>query len=415
MRNAENLAKYFDAEHLCLNDAQNCIAQGALTNSKRLESYIAGVFPSHLVRGAQEFVYDFEDNQYVDYICGLGTNLFGYTNPDVNLAIQRALLHGLTLSLGTPSEVQFARLLKMKFPYIDKIKILKSGSEGCSAAVRIARAFTQRDEVWSEGYHGWHDEFVSLTPPADGIPRRPRPEIMRLEGPGQIEQMDHTIAAAIVEPVITDWSDERRVFLSRLREQCTKTGALLIFDETITAYRFPNYSVANYWGIEPDLTVMGKALGNGMPLSIVGGKQDIMDNDYFVSSTFAGERLSLEAGIACLHLIGGQYNPDHLWDVGMQFIERMNEELNPYITVKGYPSRGTFEGDNMFRSLFIQEMKKTGFLFHPSTWFYNIHLHKHLDDVVDCAGIIIRKILNGSVALEGAPFQSPFTKQGHKS
>ena len=408
MNTAEGTAKYFDAEHICLDEALKSIAQGALTNSKRLGSFIAGVFPSHFVRGAQEYLYDFEGKQYVDYLCNLGTNLFGYTNPDISLAIQRAIPQGVGFSLGSPSEVQFARMFKMKFPFVDKIKILKSGSEGCSAAKRIAREYTQRENVMSDGYHGWHDEYVSMTPPANGVPRIKYP-IDQLE----LGTIDETIAAVIVEPVITDWSDDRRVYLSRLREQCTKVGALLIFDETITAYRFPNYSVAGYWGIEPDLIVCGKALANGMPISVVGGKTAVMDGDYFVSATYACERLTLEAAIACLQLIGGQYNPDHLWERGTQFIESMNEVLNPLITVKGYPSRGTFEGNNMARGLFIQEMCKLGFFFHPSTWFYNIHLHNHLDDVVDCAANVMVRIRNGSVKLEGSLFQSPFKKQGH--
>ena len=309
---SKDMETYFDAEHLCLNECQNSIAQGALTNSKRLESFVAGVFPSHFVRGNQEYVYDYNDNQYIDYLCGLGTNLFGYTNPDVTLAIQRALLHGTSLSLGSPSEVQFARLFKMKFPFVDKIKILKSGSEGCAASLRIARAFTGRSTVLTEGYHGWHDEFTSLTAPCTGVPRESSYQIEYLEKSLSIEQLNETVAAVIIEPVITDWSEERRQFLSRLREKCTRSGALLIYDETITAYRFPEYSVASYWGIEPDLFIAGKALANGMPISVVGGKRNVMDCDYFVSTTYAGERLTLEAAIACTHLITNQYKPDHL-------------------------------------------------------------------------------------------------------
>ena len=94
-------------------------------------------------------------------------------------------------------------------------------------------------------------------------------------------------------------------------------------------------------------------------------------------------------------------------------MDEMNEALNPAIELKGYPSRGIFVGNERIRAMFIQEMVKMGFFFHPSTWFYNIHLHNHIDDVVDCAHNVIKRILNGSVSLQGNPPQSPFKKLGH--
>jgi glutamate-1-semialdehyde aminotransferase len=401
---AKDTAKYFEHEHLCLNEAENNIAHGALTNSKRPESFVKGVYPTHLARGVQHCVYDIAGNRYLDFICGLGTNLFGYTNPDITLRVGRAIKWGFSLSLGTPSEVYYSRLFKMKFPYIDKIRILKSGSEACTAALRIARAYTGKKHVMTDGYHGWHDEFTSLTPPSKGV----------TDCHNYIHAIDlnrtEDVAAIIIEPVIVDWSEQRRLYLENLRKHCDKHGILLIFDETITAFRFPEYSVAGYFGIEPDLSIQGKALANGLPLVVVGGKAAIMESDYFVSSTFAGERLSLEAGIACLELIGGAYNPDHLWSRGGEFLAKMNEVLNPFIEVKGYPARGIFSGEDRIRALFFQEMCESGFLFHPSTWFLNIHLLNHLDDVVDISKSIIGRVIKGKVRFKGEIFKNSVVK-----
>ena len=404
MKEPSVTGKYFDYSHITNNVADEHIAQGALTNSKRPESFIEGVYPRHFVKGSQCYLFDENDNRYIDYLCNLGTNLFGYTHPEIVDAIRNALTRGVGASLGSPMEAYFAMKLSEKFPYMQQFKFLKSGSEGCSAAVRIARAFTGRRDIYSEGYHGWHDQFVSLTPPAKGVPS----DAFIYKLPCALTQ--HT-AAVIVEPVILDFSSKRREWLQRLREECTKNGTLLIFDETITAYRFPKYSVANFWGIEPDISVMGKALANGMPISVVGGKREIMSCDYFVSSTYAGEQLTIAAALACLRLVGNEYNPERLWEMGSEFIDRFSEAVAPIgMEITGYPTRGGFAGNRDLTALFFQTMVKAGFFFHPKTWFYNLHLHKHLDDMCGAAKIVCQKILDGEYRLEGLLPLDPFRR-----
>lgn len=406
MKEPSVTGKYFDYPHITENVSDEHIAQGALTNSKRPESFIEGVYPRHFTHGAQCYLFDENARRYLDFLCNLGTNLFGYTNPDIINAIRNALNRGVGASLGSPLEAYFAMKLKDRFPYMEKIKILKSGSEGCSAAIRIARAWNQdKTLVLSEGYHGWHDEFTSLTKPAVGVP--PSEHIDLLEHHKDLSG----VAAVIVEPVILDFSTARREFLERLREKCTVNNVLLIFDETITAYRFPKYSVANYWGIEPDLSIMGKALANGMPISVVGGKKAIMDGDYFVSSTYAGEQLTLAAAVECLQLVGNEYSPERLWELGSEFVDRFSEAVSPIgLKITGYPTRGGFLGNANLSSLLFQEMCKAGIFFHPKTWFYNIHLHKHIDDVCDVAKTICKRILDGEYRMEGHLPLDPFRR-----
>lgn len=361
-------------------------------------------------RGYGSTLFDVDGNRFTDFICGLGTNLFGYANPDIASAVTRAMMSGGSVfSLGSPEEVYFARRIKEVFPFLELVRFLKTGSEGCSAAVRIARAFTGRPWIASDGYHGWHDEFTSLTPPAKGVP------ISKGFGVGPIKSYvsrtdSNKYAAVIIEPVITDMSDDRRKYLTDLREQCTKSGTLLIFDETITAYRFPEYSVARHFNILPDLWIGGKAIGGGLPLSVVGGRRDVMDSDYFVSSTWGGDRLALAAGNAAIDLLHSDFTPETLWVYGEEFLSRFND-ISPHVKIKGYPTRGVFEYSSVkYKTLFMQEMCKAGILIGPS-WFYNKFLHGEIANVISIAKAVVKKINQGRVTAEGPPPVSPVAEK----
>jgi glutamate-1-semialdehyde aminotransferase len=359
-------------------------------------------------RGYGATLFDVDGKRYTDFICGLGTNLFGYANPAITSAVTRAMMGGGSVfSLGSREEVVFARRIKEVFPFLDRVRFLKTGSEGCCAAVRIARAFTGREWIASEGYHGWSDEFVSLTPPANGVPLSNGYSV----GPiGSYGTNLNKFAAVIIEPVITDMSEDRRAFLQQLREDCTATGTLLIFDETITAYRFPEYSVARHFNILPDLWIGGKALGGGLPLSVVGGRKDVMESDYFVSSTWAGDRLALAAGCAAIDLLHGDFAPETLWVYGEEFLSRFNA-ISPHVQIEGYPTRGIFKYSSpVYKTLFMQEMVKAGILIGPS-WFYNKFLHDEIQNVISIATAVVKKINGGKVRIEGEPPASPFAEK----
>jgi glutamate-1-semialdehyde 2,1-aminomutase len=387
------------------NRAERSIAHGALTNSKRPSAFVRGVYPTHVRHGHGAILRDVDGNRYIDTICGLGTNLFGYGNPRVERAVTQAIQSGGSVfSLSSETEVEIAEMMKETFPFLERVRFLKSGSEGCTAAVRIARAFTGRDWIISEGYHGWHDEFVSLTPPAKGVTGRFDTETMP-DG-----DLGEDLAAVIVEPVITDISNDRRQRLQRLREQCDKKGTLLIFDETITAYRFPGFCVARHWNILPDLWIGGKAIAAGLPLSVVGGRADVMEADYFVSSTWAGDRLALAAARVACDLVHGTFKPDDLWLYGQEFLARFND-VTPSVQADGYPTRGIWKfSTEMMKALWFQEMCKAGVLVGPS-WFYNKFIHNELDNLISIHQGVIRKIQEGKCRVEGDPPRSPFAER----
>ncbi len=392
--------------------AQRCIAQGALTNSKRPDCFVKGVYPTHVKRGQGCWLWDHRGNRYLDFITGLGTNLLGYAQTTINAAISEQMGLGASHSLSTHVEIETAETLKALFPFVDAVKFLKTGSEACSAAIRIARGKTGQNIVLSEGYHGWSDEFVSLTPPAIGIP--PQDCI------GKYSEREHwleqgEVAAVIIEPVITDWSDNRRAYLQNLRELCTKHGVMLIFDEIITGFRFPKYSVSSFWGITPDLIVLGKGMANGMPLAAVGGKFDVMNgSDYFVSSTYAGETLSLAAAKKSMELLQSpKFDLNWLWGQGQAFLDEFNAIYPEKIRIEGYPTRGAFVGDPLVRALFFQEACLAGMLFGAS-WWMNFPAANEWRPAMGAIKAILGRIQRGEISLKGEMPKAPFAQKARE-
>lgn len=397
--------------------SQNCIAQGALTNSKRPESFVKGVYPTHVNSGVGCHLTDSKGKRYIDFICGLGSNLLGYANHDIAEAVLIQMSKGVTLSLATRAEIDCAEKLKECIPFIDAVKFLKTGTEACMAAVRIARAYTGRSFVLSEGYHGHGDEFISLTPPAAGVPKWPDDGLHNSKPMGTLKslsQIGSGCAAVIVEPISTDLTPERIEWLKDLRERCTKHGVILIFDEIITGFRFPKFSVSQFLGITPDLICLGKAMGGGFPLAAVGGKYAIMNQpDYFVSSTFAGEGCSLAAGVAFMTALQKRFDIKQLWDFGQKWIDNFNAATQANgldLRLRAYPTRGVFEGDPLVKALFMQEACRSGILFGPS-WFLSFS-HMNLNETyMQTIREILCQIKLGKVSLKGQMPQSPFSQK----
>lgn len=384
-------------------DQQEAIAQGVLTNSKHPQSHILGVYPTHVKGGNGCKLYGTDGKKYVDYICGLGTNLVGYGNATVGAEVSKTLSKGFSHSLPTHYEIATAEIIKSMVPWVDRVKFLKTGSEACTAAVVVARAVTQRSMVLSEGYHGWHPEFTSLTPPGWGCPHSPH--IRRLEKNYDLDG----VAAVIVEPVITQENPDRREWLRDLRDACDKTGTLLIFDEVITGFRVPKYSISEYYKIRPDIIILGKGMASGLPLAAVCGKKEVMDDRYFVSSTYAGDIVSLAAARSTLALIrdNHEYDMTDLWESGLLFKEEFNRIWPQGIMIQGYGTRGRFVGEDRVKHLFFQEMCRAGFLFCAS-WFYNWPLMQHRKSTIDVATDCLHLIKQGKVKLEGKAPVSPF-------
>jgi glutamate-1-semialdehyde aminotransferase len=389
---------------------KDVIAHGALVNSKRAESYVYGPYPTVAKRATGARFWDHNDKQYIDYVCGLGTMYFGYGNRNITAAMANQMNNGVLFSVESQNVIEAGNDLRNIFTHCDRMRFLKSGSDGCSAAVRIARAFTGRYNILSDGYHGMADIFTSLTPPAIGCPPKENLHIQQLMN---LDQIDSTVAAIIIEPIILDYSQDRIDYLYRLRDKCKKTGTLLIFDETITAYRWRDYSVARDINLRPDLSVQGKCLANGMPISMVGGRKDVMEADYFISTSFAGEAVTLAAVIECAKLVRNAFSPNALWEKGREFLDLFNSIDPKVIRIEGYPTRGVLRAsDDLTKAIFMEQCVEAGVFFGPS-WFYSHDVHYFKDEVIKICRGVVSKIKRGT-KLKGKMPSSPFASKVRK-
>lgn len=372
--------------------AKNVLAQGHTgTNSKRPTCFPSN-YPTHLVKGQGAYVYDTKGTRYLDFICSLGANLLGYNHPKVTESVVVQLRKGVSFSLPHFLEVEVAEQITEMFPHIEKVRFLKTGNEATLAAVRIARAATKSTHVYVDGYHGWGDLWTNLTPPKHGV-------VDCLYSNSQ-----PTGEIAIVEPIQLNTSDDRR----RVLEEIIKDHKVVIFDEIITGLRVPKYSVGSWFNLKPHLTCLGKALGNGFPISVVGGTKELMDSDYFVSSTFSGEAVSLAACYATLNEVRSK-GLDNLWYYANRFQTKFNEIGKAAgIRLDGYGTRAMLNVEEPNTQVFMQECLKGGIMFGKAFFFGFQHLEQGIEEyafniIVD----VVEKIINEKVRLEGpAPVQT---------
>ena len=368
------------------------IAQGAITNSKHPDRFVEGV-PSHVKYGSGAYLIDMADQKWLDMICGLGANHFGYGNQKIQKEILRFSFHGGCHSLPTHHEVEAAEKLKELYPFVEKVKWVNDGSSACTAALSIARAYTGRHVVLTEGYHGWHPEHISTVAyKPDGNAYR----IYELEK--DLSNVDENVAAVIVEPIQLDDSKERIEFLKKLRLACHANKVVLIFDEVITGLRYPKLGVSNSFGILPDLVLVGKAMGNGEKIAAVCGQSDLMDGDYFCSGTYHGHIFSLIAAKTCMNFAkyDSKFDLKRLNEDSLIFYEKLNAMAKGLFRIEGWGCRGAFKGSYF---LFLQEMVKAKILFGPSV-FLNFENIKHIDEILHFSQIALDKIHEGSVKLE---------------
>lgn len=340
---------------------------GSQTLSKMPDRFVNGVYPKVLSRGTGGVVYDVDGNSYIDLISGLGAISVGYANPYINSVIEAQLRQGVIFSLPNMLEYHVARRLNELVGFTEQWKFLKTGTEGTTAAVKAARAFTGRMKVLTCGYHGWNDWYATQNDRKAGIPAFndllvDKAKYNDLFSFHRI--LDGEYAAIIMEPMVFDFPVEG--FLETIRDWCSTSGTLLIFDEVVTGGRTSGFVAANKFRVEPDLIVLSKSLANGLPLAGVGGKKYVMQtfecSDFFVSGTFGGECISLAACLATLELL--QTSIGRMILKGLRIREEFNKLFfHTQAKCKGYPTRLTFDFPTPeHKALFMQEMCLNGVL-----------------------------------------------------
>jgi len=413
--------------------SEGLIPSGTQTLAKGPGQYVKGVAPKYLVRGKGSHVWDPDGNEFIDYNMAIGPLSLGYCYPAVDDAIRAQLQDGITFSMMHPLEVEVAELIREIIPNAEMVRYSKTGADVTSAAIRLARAFTGRSKVLCCGYHGWHDWYIGVTDRNKGIP----PAVLDLsytinynDIQSVIDSIDSDTACVILEPVV--FEEPRDNFLHRVKELCSENGTLLIFDEMWTGFRLALGGAQEYFGVQADMATFSKAIANGMPLSVLTGREEIMrlaDRDIFFYTTFGGEALSLAAAKATISELRGRRVPEYLAKQGKKLREGYNaiaRDLGITFTgCTGFDCRTlvTFHPASAnpleVKSLVQQEMIKRGVLW---SGFHNMSF-SHSDSDVDYTLSAYREALplvneavrNGTVRerLRGEPVEPVFRRTGN--
>jgi glutamate-1-semialdehyde 2,1-aminomutase len=331
-----------------LERALKTVPLGSQTFSKSKTQLPIGVSPFFAAKGKGAYMWDVDGNQYIDFVNSLASITLGYNDEDVNRAVKEELENGTIYSLAHELEFKVAEKIVEMVPCAEMVRFGKNGSDATSGAIRLARAFTKRDHVLVCGYHGWQDWYIGSTTRDLGVPQAVKNlthkflynDIASLEN--KFNELKGKVAAVILEPVnVTAPLDN---FLQKVKEITHKNGAVLIFDETITGFRYANGGAQEFFGVTPDLASFGKGLANGYPVSAVAGRADIMKymEDIFFSFTFGGETLSLAASYAVLNKLQREPVVAKLFSTGELIILKLNKLIDEFnlgnvFSVSGYP------------------------------------------------------------------------------
>ncbi|RAK15539.1 glutamate-1-semialdehyde 2,1-aminomutase [Anoxybacillus vitaminiphilus] len=389
---------------------------GGVNSPSRSYKAVGGGAPVVMERAKGAYFWDVDGNKYIDYLAAYGPIITGHAHPHITKAIQRAAENGVLYGTPTPYEITFAKMLKEAIPSLEKVRFVNSGTEAVMTTIRVARAYTGRDKIikFAGCYHG-HSDLVLVaagsgpstlgTPDSAGVPKSIAQEVITVpyndidSFKQAIETWGDQVAAVLVEPIVGNFGivEPKPGFLETVNELAHQAGALVIYDEVITAFRFMYGGAQNLLGIEPDLTALGKIIGGGLPIGAYGGRKEIMEQvaplgPAYQAGTMAGNPASILAGIACLEVLQQEGVYEYLDRLGAMLeqgilaraktynipitINRLKGALTVYFTtekVENYEQAQRTDGE-MFAK-FFKLMLKQGINLAPSkyeAWFITI-------------------------------------------
>lgn len=381
------ITRYFgttgEAERPQLTKATTFIPDASMTLSKRPAAFPSGM-PQFAVHGRGPHVAADDGREYLDWMCGLGALTVGHTHPRVVRAVQHQMALGAIFSLPSVLESQVAERLCGIIPCAEQIRVVKTGSEACAAAARIARMATGRDVLVVDdvGYHGWHDGFGVVKDKHPGVPdsnldttwafeRRNLNSLRELFDDSRGE-----IAAVMIEPVMGETPDP--AYLQAVVDIAHDDGALVIFDEMLCGGRLALGGAQAYCNVTPDLGVFGKAFGGGLPFAFVAGPRHVMKHAWPISGTFSGDALALAAADAMLDIYRDEGVIEALWSHGrmaMSAIQGVIDDRKLPIRIEGQAPRFWLTWDGVDKrlpmSVFVQRCAEAGVLVHPNVFFAN--------------------------------------------
>jgi glutamate-1-semialdehyde 2,1-aminomutase len=374
--------------------AKKLIPGGTMLLSKRPEMFLPDNWPSYYSKAKGCKVWDLDGKEYIDMsIMGIGTNTLGYGNDEVDEAVIKTVRDGNMSTFNCPEEVMLAEKLVELNPWADMVRFARSGGEANAIAIRIARAASGKDKVAICGYHGWHDWYLStnhnqidglsghllpgLNP--EGVPKNLKDTVFPFHY-NDIEELQQLILTqdigVIKMEVVRNFGPEND-FLKKVREIATKNNIVLVFDECTSGFRETYGGIYLKYGVEPDVAMFGKTIGNGYALTAVVGRREVMEaaQKTFISSTFWTERIGPTAALKTLEIMDRIKSWDIITERGAKMQKGWIELAANHalvISVSGIPSLSTynFTSDDAlkYKTLITQEMLKKGFL--ASTNFY---------------------------------------------
>lgn len=432
--------------------AKKIIPAGTQTFSKGVTQFVEGFAPKFIEKGKGAYTWDVDGNKYLDYIMGCHPINLGYADPDVNQAVISQLDKGSTFSMMNELEVDVTKLLIDTIPCAEMARFGKNGADATTIGVRVARSITGRDHIAYCGYHGWHDWYIANTDLNSGIPdfNKKLAHSFAYNDLDSLEKIfqEHPdqIAIVIMEPLTilkpkcygsSNCTNSKcktgcqNNFLHEVQKITKHYGAILMFDEIITGFRFSLGGAQELIGVTPDLASFAKGISNGIPLSALVGKKDYMQvlDKTFFSFTYGGDCLGLAAAAACIPKLRREKVVDHIWRVGSILKDGFNalaksHGIGEFVECIGYPCRTiiSFNGQNKFdnleiKSIFQQELIRRGILwtaYHAISWSHKTKDIKFTLTAFDETMLIFKKIISSNKPLksfiEGEPVKPVFRK-----
>jgi len=407
-----------DNSNILLRKALELTPLAAQTFSKSYRYFCEGISPSFIERGEGCYLWDVDGNKYLDFVCALGPITVGYNDPRVNRAIIRQLEKGIVFSQPALVSMELAEKITEVVPCAEMVRFVKNGSDATSAAVRLARAYTGREVVLASGYHGMQDWYIGATANNKGVPKAvcsltkmfTYNDLAHLED--LFEQYSGEVACVILEPIQGDGPLEG--YLENLKRLTEKQGAILIFDEVVSGFRYALGGASELYNVKPDLAAFGKGMANGMPISAVAGRRELLkqiESGVFISTTFGGEALSMAAALETIKILQEPGVYDHFWNLGRRMLSGLRNIIQSYnldnvILTNGLaPHSGVlFNGKGALdyldiNSLFQQEMIDSGILTVGVNNFNLAHQEVDVDyylEAAEKACSLINKALNNN-------------------
>jgi glutamate-1-semialdehyde 2,1-aminomutase len=412
---------------------------GGVNSPSRSYKAVGGGAPVVMERAKGAYFWDVDGNKYIDYLAAYGPIITGHAHPHITKAIQQAAENGVLYGTPHPHEVKFAKMLKEAMPAMDKVRFVNSGTEAVMTTIRVARSYTGRDKIikFAGCYHG-HSDLVLVaagsgpstlgTPDSAGVPKSIAQEVITVPFNDiqpfkeALEKWGDQVAAVLVEPIVGNFGivEPEPGFLEQVNELTHAAGALVIYDEVITAFRFMYGGAQDLLGVKPDLTALGKIIGGGLPIGAYGGRQEIMEKvaplgPAYQAGTMAGNPASILAGIACLEVLQQKGVYEHLDRLGAMLeegilqhaktynipitINRLKGALTVYFTtetVKNYEQAENTDGE-MFAK-FFKLMLHQGINLAPSkyeAWFLTTeHTEEDIKVTLDAVEHTFKQLKN---------------------